>query len=304
MNILVTGGLGNIGSCLCNVLSENNDVIILDNFSNNTNNIKADNVNIVKGDVRDNIVNDLASKVDIIVHMAAQISVDESIERPIYDADVNINGTLNILEAARKFDVERLIYISSAAVYGIPNNIPIKEDHTVNPISPYGLSKLTGERYSMLYHELYGLPIVCFRPFNIFGPNQNLGSPYSGVISKFIAKIKRDETPLIFGDGNQIRDFVYIDDVVTGIIKSINNDKAVGEIFNIGTGNKTMIKDLAEIIIKISDKELRPEFLPSRTGDIKDSCADITKARKILEWEPRYTVENGLKLCYNSVRNI
>ena len=299
MNILVTGGLGYIGSYLCNKLSENNNnIIILDNFSNSLNTIKEkEKIKIIEGDIRDKkIVDNMVDDIDTIIHTAAQISVLKSIEDPIYDSDNNINGTLNILEAARESEIERFIYISSAAVYGVPTYLPIDEEHITNPVSPYGLSKLTGERYSLLYHDLYGLPITCIRPFNIFGPGQMKNS-YSGVITKFMENIKNGDSPIIFGDGNQTRDFVYINDVVDAILLIMKNNNTIGQVFNIGSGSPINIKDLAETIIKISGKDIYPKFKKSRIGDIDESYADITKARKILGYDPKYSLESGLRLC-------
>ncbi|MDP2767935.1 MAG: NAD-dependent epimerase/dehydratase family protein, partial [Candidatus Methanoperedens sp.] len=211
-------------------------------------------IEIVKGDIRDRkIVDELGSKADIIIQTAAQINVKKSIEDPVYDADNNINGTLNLLEAARKSEVERFIYLSSAAVYGEPKKLPVDEDHPTNPHSPYGLSRLTGEKYAGLYYSLYGLPVVCLRPFNIFSPRQNPNSPYSGVITKFIVRVRNNQNPVILGDGNQTRDFVYIEDVAAAIFNAMENKKAVGNVFNIGTGKPTRIKELAKMIIKVSN---------------------------------------------------
>lgn len=300
MRILVTGGLGQVGSYLVERgLSENYEITILDNFSNNLNNVKfPSNTRIIKGDIRNpKIVNELASKADTIIHTAAQINVNKSIDDPIYDADNNINGTLNLLEAARKSDIERFVYISSAAVYGDPITLPINEEHPTNPLSPYGLSKLTGEKYTRLYYKLYGLPAVCLRPFNIFSPRQNPSSPYSGVITKFIEKVRNNRNPIIFGDGNQTRDFVYIEDVVAAIFNTMENKKAVGDVFNIGTGKPTRIEELAKMIIKVSNKKLEPEFAPASIGDIRESYATIKKAGEILGYKPKYLLEQGLKLC-------
>lgn len=299
MKILLTGGLGQVGSYLAERFSENNEITILDNFSNRLSNIKLPSkIKIIKGDIRDqNEVNELVSKADTIIHTAAQINVNKSIDDPIYDAENNINGTLKLLEASRRSDVRRFIYISSAAVYGDPITLPINEEHPTYPLSPYGLSKLTGERYSLLYHSLYALPVVCLRPFNIFSPRQNPGSPYSGVITKFIERIRNDQNPVIFGDGNQTRDFVYIEDVVDVIFNTMENKKAVGELFNIGTGKPTKVKELAEVLIEISNRKLELEFTKALTGDIRESYADITKARRILGYKPKYSLEQGLKLC-------
>jgi UDP-glucose 4-epimerase len=297
MRVLITGGLGQVGSYLGERFSENHEVTVLDNFSNSLNNSKfSPDIKVIKDDIRNRrVVNELVDKVDVIIHTAAQISVNKSIEDPIYDADNNINGTLNLLEAARRSDIKRFIYISSAAVYGKPKKLPIDEDHPTNPLSPYGLSKLTGERYTILYHNLYGLPVVCIRPFNIFSPRQNPNSPYSGVITKFIEIIGNNQNPIIFGDGNQTRDFVYIEDVVDVIFKVMEHKGAIGNIFNIGTGKSTQIKELADIIIKISNKNLEPEFVSAQIGDIKESYADVTKAKKILGYVPKFDLEEGLK---------
>lgn len=294
MRVLLTGGLGYIGSHLYERLSKDNEIVILDNFSNNfSKNACIDNV--IKGDIRDrNLVFNLMKDKDTIIHMAAQISMSRSIEDPINDADNNINGTLNLLDVARKTEIEHFIYISSAAVFGVPNYLPIDEKHPTNPISPYGLSKLTGERYSKLYNDLYELPVTCLRFFNVFGPRQ-AKNDYSGVITKFIEKISMDESPIIFGDGNQTRDFIYIDDIVESICLAINRKKSMGEIINIGTGNPTKIKDLANFIIKIYNKDISTKYEPAKIGDIKESYADITKAKKILGFEPKFSLYEGLK---------
>lgn len=300
MNILLTGGLGYIGSYLYNRLSNNNKIIVLDNFSNNTNYVdKKDRyIDIIKGDIRKkkDIVN-IIDEIDIIIHLAAQISVLKSIDEPIFDANNNICGTLNLLETVRKTGAERFIYISSAAVYGMPTYLPIDEKHNTNPISPYGLSKLTGERYSILYHDLYGLSVTCLRFFNVYGPKPTKNS-YSGVITKFIENVKNNKDPIIFGGGNQTRDFIYIDDIMTSIMLTIKEKKSIGEVFNIGTGIPTKIKDLAKIIVKLNKKSdiLYPKHEEARKGDIIESYADITKARKILRYEPKYSLEQGLRL--------
>ena len=292
MKILITGGLGKIGSHLCENLYLKHDIIVLENYSNISKFVHS--ADIITGDIRDkNIVEKLINKVDVVIHTAAQISVDKSIENPLNDADNNVNGTLNLLEASRKSNIKRFVYISSAAVYGKPVYLPVDESHPTNPMSPYGLSKFTGERYSMLYHELYNLPVTSLRLFNVFG-FQNAEDSYSGVITKFIDRVKNNKNPIIFGDGNQTRDFVYIDDVINAISKTIENDKTIGEVINIGTGKPTRILDLCEAIIKIFDKKLIPEFVSPKTGDIRDSYADITKMKNIMKYEPNYSLEQGL----------
>jgi len=302
MDILITGGLGQVGSYLTEELSKEkkNQLTILDNFSSRIRDFAApDDVLVVEGDILDKeIVNRLVSRNDIIIHTAAQVSVINSIEDPIKDAQNNIMGTLNLLDAARRKKIKRFIYFSSAAVYGNPKYLPIDENHPTNPMSPYGLSKLTGEKYGMIFHSLFGLPFVCLRPFNIYSQRQNPGSPYSGVISKFIERAKLDKPPIIFGDGSQTRDFVSVHDVVSMVIKCIENNSAVGEVFNVGTGIETNVKKLAFLC---SDKE--PEYLPPKSGDISNSYADINKARNILGYYSKYCLEDGIKdLMFSKIK--
>ena len=294
MKILITGGLGQVGSYLTEELSKEkkNKLTILDNFSSKIKDFVApDDALIVEGDILDKeLVNDLVSKNDIIIHTAAQVSVINSIEDPIKDAQNNILGTLTLLDAARRKKIKRFIYFSSAAVYGNPEYLPINEDHPTNPMSPYGISKLTGEKYGMIFHSLFGLPFVCLRPFNIYSPRQNPGSPYSGVISKFIERAKLDKPPIIFGEGSQTRDFVSVHDVVAVVIKCIEQNSAIGEVFNVGTGIETSVKKLSRLC---SDKE--PVHQAANSGDIRNSYADISKARKILGYYSKYRLEDGLK---------
>jgi len=293
VNVLITGGLGQVGSYLTEELvkEKSNNITILDNFSSNIMDFKVpEGVVIVKGDIRDKeVVNKLVSENEIIIHTAAQVSVVNSIENPIYDAENNIMGTLALLNAARKSNIGRFIYFSSAAVYGAPQYLPVDEKHPVNPMSPYGLSKVTGEKYAMMFHSLYGLPVVCLRLFNVYSPRQNPGSPYSGVITKFIERARAGKPPIIFGDGKQTRDFVNVNDVVDVVVRCIENENAVGEVFNIGTGRATTLNQLARLCCGIA-----PEYLEAKSGDIRDSYADITKARKFLGYEPKYLLENGL----------
>lgn len=293
MNVLVTGGLGQVGSYLIEELAKekSNKITLLDNFSSNIKDFKVpEGVVIVKGDIRNKeVVNELVSENEIIIHTAAQVSVVNSIENPIYDAENNIMGTLTLLDAARKCNISRFLYISSAAVYGVPQYLPIDEKHPVNPISPYGLSKLTGEKYAMMFHSLYGLPVVCLRPFNIYSPRQNPGSPYSGVITKFIERAKAGKPPIIFGDGKQTRDFVSVYDVVSAAVKCIEIDDAVGEVFNVGTGIATTVNELASLC-----SDIEPEYKTAISGDIIDSYADITRAKDKVGYYPGYGLKNGL----------
>lgn len=294
MNVLITGGLGQVGSYLTEELAKekSNKITVLDNFSSKIKDFKVpEGVVIEKGDIRDErIVNKLVSENEIIIHTAAQVSVVNSIENPVYDAENNILGTLTLLNAARKSNISRFLYFSSAAVYGAPQYLPIDEKHPVNPMSPYGLSKLTGEKYAMMFHSLYGIPVVCLRPFNIYSPRQNPGSPYSGVITKFLERAKAGKPPIIFGDGKQTRDFVSVYDVVDVVARCIESENAIGEVFNAGTGTATNLNQLARLC-----SSMTPEYQRAISGDIHDSYADISKAMKFLEYKPKYLLEKGLK---------
>ena len=218
-------------------------------------------------------------EIDKIVHCAAQVSVVKSIENPEYDAINNIMGTINLLEYARKKDVEKFVYISSAAVYGEPKYLAVDEKHPTEPKSPYGLSKLTGENYSLLYSQLYGLNAVSIRPFNIFSPRQDPNNPYSGVISIFVNRAKRNQPLTIYGDGNQTRDFVNIEDVVQMVKLALQKD--VRGIYNCGTGRETTVNELANMIREISGKNIQIIHEKGREGDIRFSYASIEKVRKI-----------------------
>ena len=298
MKLLITGGLGQVGSSIADRLSGQYDITVLDNYSNNFSGANlADNIRIIKGDIRNlDTVKEASKGVDFIIHTAAQIDVEKSTGDPLFDADNNIIGTLNLLKVARGLGgLQRFVYFSSAAVYGIPKHLPIDENHPAEPISPYGLSKLTGERYSLLYHKLYGLPVVCVRPFNIYSERQNPENPYSGVISKFIEQVKEDKPPIVYGAGDQTRDFVHVSDVISFVELALETDNLVGEVFNIGTGEVTSIKELANVVLKLFAKEnLGVKYGPEREGDIKHSYADIGKARGV-GYAARVSLTDGLR---------
>lgn len=305
MRLLITGGLGQVGSSLVSELSHHFTVIILDNYSNNfVNGNFTENVEIIEGDVRDfETVKEASNDADFIIHTAAQIDVERSIKNPLFDADINITGTLNLLEATRRNgNIKKFIYFSSAAVYGIPKHVPIDESHPLEPISPYGLSKLTGEKYCLMYHRLYKLPVVCIRPFNIYSEKQNPKNPYSSVITKFIERAKLNKALIIYGNGAQTRDFVHVNDVVSFIELILERDDMIGEVFNVGTGKVVSIAELANMVLKLSGKaELGPSYEQTREGDIKHSIANIKKARGV-GYEPKISLENALKDIVNLFR--
>ncbi len=215
----------------------------------------------------------------------------------------NIIGTLNLLDAARNADIKRFVYFSSAAVYGDTVRLPVDEKHPQDPMSPYGVSKLSGEKYALAFNKVYGLPTTAIRPFNVYSPRQDPSNPYSGVISKFIDRVSKGQPPVIFGDGSATRDFVSVHDVVNTVMLMLENDEAVGRVFNCGTGKPTRIDELAQIIIESYDNDrLKPEFRPERPGDIKDSYADISLAKKVLGYRPEVDLKVGLREIIDSKR--
>lgn len=292
--VLITGGIGQVGSYLVDSMQNDYEVTVLDNLSSGKEPDLLDNVQFIKEDIRSPVAREMAGEFDIIIHTAAQISVARSMDDPMFDADNNVFGTLNLLEGARAGNPEKFIYISSAAVYGDPEYLPIDERHPQNPMSPYGASKFCGEKYCSMYHHAYGLPTVCIRPFNIYSPRQDPSNPYSGVISKFIGRVKEGQPPIIFGDGSQTRDFVSAHDVVN-IIRLLANGKGDnGEVYNVGTGKVTSVKELAQIVLDIFDKDLEIEYRDAMPGDIKHSYADVSKANAI-GFKPTVDLYKGLE---------
>jgi UDP-glucose 4-epimerase len=293
MNIIITGGMGQVGSYLAEHFHNEHSVTIIDNNKSVVGWQPPENVEIIHADIRDKNIAQFINSADIIIHTAAQVSVEKSTESPCFDADNNIMGTLNLLAAARKAEVKRFIYFSSAAIYGNPKYTPIDEAHPTEPLSPYGLSKLTGERYTLMYHSLFNLPAVCLRPFNIYSPRQDPRSPYSGVISIFIDRIKHGLPPVIFGDGMQVRDFVSVHDVVNMVEIAMKKDAMSGKVYNVGTGKPTTVRELAEIIIELFDAKVEIKYAEPRRGDIRESVADISAARK-QGYKPKISLRDGL----------
>ncbi|MEM3011398.1 MAG: SDR family oxidoreductase [Candidatus Bathyarchaeia archaeon] len=302
MRVLVTGGAGFIGShTVDRLLAENFEVTVLDNMrSGRLENIRTHigekNFRFVQGDIRDScLVKKLVSNTDYVIHLAALVSVSESIRDPVLTHEVNVNGTLNLLRACIDFDVKRFIYASSCAVYGNAKKLPIKEEHPTKPKSPYGLSKLTAENYVRKYFEEFNLETVCLRYFNVYGPRQ-VHSEYSGVISQFLNRIQKSLPLKIFGDGEQTRDFVYVEDVAEANLLALKRSGIAGEIFNIGTGAAISINQLAKMFLEIADKKhLEIRHCEARKGDIRHSVADISKAKKKLGYKPKTHLKDGIK---------
>ena len=233
---------------------------------------------------------------DIVIHLAAQVSVQQSINSPTLDCDVNIAGTIRILNACVKYKVKKLIFSSSAAVYGTPNSLPIDENHSVLPISFYGLSKLTAERYIQLFSQIYNLKYTILRYSNVYGPNQNLQGE-AGVIALFIQHLLDDKSLTIFGDGNQTRDFIYVKDVAYANLLAI--ERGDNQIFNIGSNTQIPITDLIDTLSVILGKKIKRNFETARHGDIIHSLLLNIKANSGLLWSPKFTLEKGLKETIN-----
>jgi len=301
--VLVTGGAGFIGSNLVeDLIRQDYNVRILDNFvTGNIENLLGleNKIELIKGDIRDlKIVKKAVKGVDYISHQAALSSVTGSIEEPIPTAEVNILGTLNVLLAARDFGVQRIVYASSASVYGeVPESeLPVKEDRKLNPISPYASAKLQGEEWCKMFEDVYGLKSVGLRYFNVFGPKQNPKSEYSAVIPKFINLMLGDKRPPIYGDGKQTRDFIFVKDAVMANIISFKAKRANGDAFNIASGKQISINDLVEKINEILGKNIKPVYEDPKPGDPKYSEADISEVVKNLGYKPKYSFDEGLKL--------
>jgi len=296
--VAITGGAGFIGSNLAEELAASNNVIIIDDLStgkkeNIASLLQKNNVKFIQDSILDlKLLQKSFRGVDFVFHQAALPSVPRSIEDPKATNEVNVTGTLNVLLAARDNKVKKVVYASSSSVYGDTPTLPKREDMPTNPQSPYALTKLVGEYYCLIFHQVYSLPTVCLRYFNVYGPRQDPTSQYAAVIPRFIARVSRGNPPIIYGDGNQTRDFTFIKDV-TQANRIAAIDDTTG-IFNIGRGERNSINHLAQTILNIMGKDLQPMYEPSLPGDIEHSLADISKARKI-GYDPEYDLEAGLK---------
>jgi len=306
---LITGGAGFIGSNIAAKLvkEEGSKVRILDNFS--TGKIEnlanfLDRIEMIEGDIVDlNIVKKALEGVDYCFHQAALPSVERSIKDPLTSNEVNIKGTLNILIAARDLGIKRVIYASSSSVYGDTPVLPKREDMALSPLSPYAVTKLTGEEYCHLFYSIYGLPTISLRYFNVFGPNQDLTSPYAAVIPKFITSLLSGKEPIIYGDGGQSRDFTFVDNVVEANILATKSITGLGEAFNIACGQRVTINELAKNLDKILHVDIKPIHCDPRRGDVRHSLADISKAQTCLGYEPKISFEVGLRLTVEWYKN-
>jgi nucleoside-diphosphate-sugar epimerase len=302
VKVLVTGGGGFIGSNLARALVQRGDEVrVLDNFStgNRTNLAElASEVEVVEGELRSyERVHAATRGVEVVFHQGALPSVPRSVQDPLTTGAVNVEGTLNVLLAARDEGVRRIVFASSSSVYGNSGDLPRIETANPDPISPYGVSKLAAERYCVSFSRVYALETVALRYFNVFGPNQDPTSQYSAVIPRFVTAIADGRAVSIYGDGDQRRDFTYVDNVVEANLLAADANDANGAVLNIATGNATSVNQLADVIGKLLELPVEREQHPARAGDVRDSWADISRAEELLGWEPRVSLEDGLQLA-------
>lgn len=302
LKIIVTGGAGFIGSHLVDRLIEmGNHVIVYDNFDeyytgkeeNIRDHFRSPNFTLIKADILDyNTLCKAMNKVDVVFHLAAQAGVRYSLENPLKTNTVNTNGTLNVLNAAKENRVKKIVFASSSSVYGIPQYMPINEKHPTNPISIYGASKLVAEKYCQIYYELMDMPVVTLRYHTVYGTRQRPDM----AISKWTRLLFEDKPPVIYGDGKQTRDFTYIDDIIEGTLKAAENDNVEGEIFNLGSGSRISVNNVLKLLLRLTDKEdINPIYEEPKLGDVYDTYADISKARKLLGYNPKVTLDSGIR---------
>lgn len=296
---LVTGGAGFIGSNLCEKLLESgHSVRVLDNLATGKEeNLRGfiDSVEFIRGDIRQPAaLEKAAAGMDYIIHLAALGSVPRSVEDPATTHEVNATGTLNVLNAARAAGVKRIVCASSSSVYGDTPVLPKQEDMTPTPLSPYAVSKLTGEHYCKVFHRVYGLETVALRYFNVYGKKQDPNSQYAAVIPRFASALLKGERPTIYGDGEQTRDFTFVDDCNQVNIKACFAGGCQGMHFNVGCGGRVSVNELFRKIRDRIGSSIEPQYAQARKGDVRDSLASIDKARSIIGYEPAYNIDSGL----------
>lgn len=307
--VLVTGGAGFIGSHLVDQLSKNNKVVVVDDFSiglreNLNNAIKSKNIKIIKEDIRNQeAMKKITKGIEIIFHLAA-LGVRASLRDPFPVHEVNASGALSVYNAALFNNIERFIHISSSEVYGSAISIPMGESHEVNPTTVYGASKLAGEFYGLSFYRTYKLPVIIVRPFNTYGPRSHFEGVYGEVIPRFVIRALNNLPPIIFGNGKQTRDFTFVKDTVKGILLAGEEEKLIGEVVNIAYGRERSIKEAAEIVLKELDKRnLGVIYQKKRPGDVKRHYADTTMAKKMLGFEAKTMLEEGVKHYINWIKS-
>ncbi len=296
---LVTGGAGFIGSHLVEELARRGHTVrVADSLiTGKRRNLEHINgIEFIEGDLADmSVATRAAAGMDYVLHQAAIPSVPRSVNDPVTSHRANVDASVNVLVAARDAGVKRLVYAGSSSAYGNTPTLPKREDMPTNPLSPYALQKLVSEQYCRLFTELYGFETVTIRYFNVFGPRQDPGSPYSGVISLFSTALLESRQPIIYGDGEQTRDFTYVANVVDGVLRACDAPKAAGELINVATGGRISLNELLRVMSGLVGANVSPVYREARAGDVKDSQADITKAKALLGYAPIVGLEEGLR---------
>jgi UDP-glucose 4-epimerase len=303
--VIITGGAGFIGSNIAEELSTDNEVIIIDDLSsgrieNIQNLTKRSNVSFIQGSTTDfSLLQKALAGADYIFHQAALASVPMSIDDPLRANAVNVVGTLNVLVTARESHVKKVIFATSCAVYGDTPTLPAREEMPLNPLSPYAVTKATGEQYCSVFRHVYGLPTVCLRYFNVYGPRQDPKSEYAAVVPKFITAALAGKPLTIFGDGEQTRDFVFVKDVVSANVLAAKSH--VTGPFNIGSGRQTSVIEMANLVLRLTGRDAAPLYQPPKPGEIRHSFADISRAREF-EYSPKHNLEEGIKKTISSLQ--
>ncbi|HZS72525.1 MAG TPA: SDR family oxidoreductase [Candidatus Acidoferrum sp.] len=303
MRYLVTGGAGFIGSnTVEELVRRGHSVVVLDDLSSGKEENLADirnKITFIKGSITDiDVVRKAVQEADYVLHLAARTSVPRSVKDPLETNRINIDGTLNVLVAARDAKVRRVVFAASSSAYGETPTLPKVETMQPQPISPYGVTKFVGELYAQTFGRCYGLENVSLRYFNIFGPRQDPGSPYSGVLAKYCTAFLEGTQPVVFGDGEQTRDFTYVENAVQANLLACEAPNVSGRIFNIGAGGRTSLNQVLRVLAEVSGNRLEAKYDPPREGDIRDSQADISQARQWLGYEPSVLFEEGLRRTF------
>lgn len=295
MKVCITGAAGFIGSHLVEAcLEAGYDLLAVDNLSRGKRENLPQGVTLYETDVDGKKINLIleAEQPDMVVHLAAQVDVSVSVNNPVFDADINIKGALNLLEACGKVGVRKVVYASTAAVYGFPQFLPVTEVHPVSPLAPYGVSKYVMELYLKFYREHYGIDYTVLRYANVYGPGQGVNGE-GGVVAIFLDRLLKGDNPVIYGDGEQTRDFVYVKDVVHATLAAL--DRGSGEVLNISTGKQVTINELFTMLKRFNGLDTKAQYHAAKPGDIRYSCLDNTRAKSVLGWVPQYSLLDGLE---------